>query len=173
MSPTPSSPSLIVTPLAKHHNRNAFSCGIDSLDHYLKETASQDARRGVAAPFVVVSKTDPDNILGYYTLSAYGITPEKLPDDMAKKLPRYDLIPATLLGRFAIDQSHQGQGLGGELLSDALKRAYTQSASIASYAIVVDAINENAIKFYKSHGFIPLQDHPDRLYLPMKTIAKL
>jgi len=173
MPPAPRSPSFIVESLAKHHNRKAFSCGIDSLDRYLKETASQDVRRRIAAPFVLVNKTDPHTILGYYTLSAYGITSSNLPDEMAKKLPRYDLIPATLLGRFAIDLSHRKKGLGGDLLSHALERAYTQSASIASYAVVVDAIDQNAISFYKSHGFLPFQDHPDRLFLPMKTIGDL
>ncbi len=173
MPPAPSSPSFIVESLAKHHNRKAFSCGIEPLDRYLKEAASQDARRGIAAPFVLVNKTNPHTILGYYTLSAYGITSSNLPDEMAKKLPGYDLIPATLLGRFAIDQSHRRQGLGGELLSHALERASTQSEFIASYAVVVDAIDQNAISFYKSHGFLPFQDHPDRLFLPMKTIAAL
>jgi GNAT superfamily N-acetyltransferase len=173
MAPVPRSPSLVFEPLAKHHDRAAFSCGNETLDRYLKERASQDARRRIAAPFVVVSKTDPQIILGYYTLSSFGIVLGDLPANIVKKLPDYPIVPATLLGRLAVDQSHHGQGLGGDLLIDALGRAFAQSSQIASYAVVVDAIDQNAISFYKNYDFLPFPDNPNRLFLPMKTIGDL
>ncbi len=173
MPSVPRSPSLVFEPLAKHHDRNAFSCGDKFLDRYLKKTASQDARRRITAPFVVVSKTDPQTVLGYYTLSSFGIVLGDLPANIAKKLPAYPVVPATLLGRLAVDQSHHGQGLGGILLIDALRRAFAQSSQIAAYAVVVDAIDQKAISFYKNYGFLPFPENPKRLFLPMKTIAAL
>ena len=173
MPPDPRSLSLVIEPLNKDYNRNAFSCGNQSLDRYLQKTASQDARRGFAAPFVAVSETDPKTILGYYTLSSFLIKLGDLPDDIAKKLPAYPNVPATLLGRLAVDQSHHGKGLGGILLVNALHRAATQKSQIGSYAIVVDAIDQNAVNFYKHYGFLQFPETPDRLFLPMKTIATL
>ena len=76
-------------------------------------------------------------------------------------------------GRLSVDHRYQGQGIGEFLLIDALRRAYFQSSQIAAVAVVVDAIDEKAWRFYRHFGFIPLPDRPDRLFLPMKTIAAL
>ena len=85
--------------LKDHHNRSAFASGVESLDKYLKLQASQDARRKVSVTFVLVSKTDPDSIIGYYTLSSTAIEPSGLLAEVRKKLPSYPLIPGTLVGR--------------------------------------------------------------------------
>ena len=163
----------LIEPLGRKHDRSAFSCGDPSLDHYLKEMAGQDARRLVAAPFVAVAANDPRPILGYYTLSAFGVDPGSLPAAVARKLPAYPLMPATLLGRLAVDQRYRGQGIGEFLLLDALHRSYVQSSQIAAIAVIVDAIDDRAARFYRHFNFIPLPDRPDRLFLPMKTIATL
>ena len=163
----------IVEPLGKAQDRQNFSCGYEALDRYLREQASQDARRRVAAPFVLVQESDRKTIIGYYTLSALGIALHDLPDNVIKKLPSYPVVPVTLLGRLAVDQHHRGQGAGEFLLVDALLRAYTQSSQIAAAAVVVDAIDEQAARFYQHFGFTPFPDKPTRLFLPMKTVAEL
>src|SRR5262245_20088290 len=162
-----------IEPLGPHHDRVDFSCGADSLDRYLREQASQDARRSAAAPFALVSATEPNTVVGYYTLSSHSIDLGELPAHVAKKLPRYPLVPATLLGRLAVDRRYKGQGLGERLLMDALGRALTQSAQITAVAVTVDAIDDPAARFYPRFGFIPFPDRPDRLFLMMKTIAAL
>jgi GNAT superfamily N-acetyltransferase len=163
----------LVEPLGRQHDRAAFACGNEVLDRYLKEIASQDARRLVAAPFVLVATTAPKTILGYYTLSAFGIDLGSLPTEVSRKLPAYPIVPATLLGRLAVDQRYGKQGIGEFLLMDALHRAYVQSAQIAAVAVVVDAADAPAARFYRHFDFITLPDRPDRLFLPMKTIAAL
>lgn len=116
----------------------------------------------------------PDtSVLGYYTLSSFGIDIGDLPADIAKKLPRYALIPATLIGRLAVDQRCQGQGIGAFLLVDTLRRALVQSAAIAAAAVVVDAIDAGAAKFHRHFGFIPFPSKEGRLFLPMKTVTGL
>jgi GNAT superfamily N-acetyltransferase len=162
-----------IEPLRTDHDRTNFSCGNASLDRYLSEQAGQDLRRACAAPFVLVPGRDSTSILGYYTLSSYGIDAGELPADLARKLPRYPLIPATLLGRLAVDRRHQGQGIGEFLLMDALHRAWAQSAEVATAAVVVDAIDAGAAKFYQHFGFITFPSMADRLFLPMKTVATL
>jgi GNAT superfamily N-acetyltransferase len=173
MPPASGKSPWFVEPLGNQHDRAAFACGNEVLDHYLKEIASQDARRLVAAPFVAVESDDPKTILGYYTLSAFGIALESLPLEVARKLPAYPIVPATLLGRLAVDQRCRGKGIGEFLLMDALRRAYVQSSQIAAVAVVVDAIDAQAARFYRHFNFIPLPDRPDRLFLPIKTIATL
>ena len=162
-----------VEPLGKIHDRAAFSCGNESLDRYLKNQATQDARRRVAAPFVLVAESEPRTILGYYTLSSFGIDLGDLPEAMVRKLPRYPIVPVTLLGRLALDHRWRGQGIGEFLLMDALRRAFVRSAEIAAAAVVVDAIDDQARSFYRHFGSIPFPDHPSRLFIPMKTIADL
>lgn len=169
----PQAGSGLIQPLAKHHDRAAFSCGNEILDRYLKEMASQDARRHVAAPFVLVEENSPKTILGYYTLSALSVDLGDLPADVARKLPSYPVVPATLLGRLAVDRHHQGHGIGESLLMDALRRVNEQSTQIATVAVIVDAIDQQAMQFYRHFEFLPFPERPTRLFLPMKTIAAL
>ena len=152
------------------HDRASFSCGVQELDQYLHHQAGQDARRKVAAPFVMVDKKG--TILGYYTLSSYGIRLAELPSDIVKKLPKYPLIPATLLGRLDISREHQGEKLGRLLLMDALYRSWKNAAEVASIGVVAEAYDESARAFYLHHEFIPLVEHSKKLFIAMKTIEK-
>jgi len=156
----------------KHHDRAAFSCGKEPLDRYIREQASQDAKRHYAAPFVLVEK-GRKVVLGYYTLASFGINLEDLPESIVKRLPRYPVLPATLLGRLAVDKGHHGKGLGELLLIDALRRSLEQADVIGSAVVVVEAMDKRAWKFYKNFEFFPFQSQKDRLFLPMKTILKL
>jgi GNAT superfamily N-acetyltransferase len=163
---------ITVEPLGRQHDRTAFHCGAEALDRYLKQQARQDADKRVAAPFVAVRLPDTV-VLGYYTLSASVLTLTDLPDELARKLPRYPQLPVTLLGRLAVDQSTKGQGLGEHLLLDALHRSLAHADQIAALAVVVDAKDESASAFYRHYGFIPLQTQPSRLFVPMRSIAQL
>lgn len=161
-----------IEPLSKNHDRVSFSCGSAALDRYLWQQARQDAERCVAAPFVML-EPPALRILGYYTLSAAVLDASELPDNLAKKLPRYPQLPVTLLGRLAVDQSMKGKGVGQFLLIDALRRSLEAAANIAAMAILVDAKDDAAEAFYQHYGFLPLQRQPRRLFLSMKTIAEL
>ena len=101
----------LIEPLGKDHDRSGFSSGNEELDRYLKNQAGQDARRNIAAPFVLVEERGTA-VCGYYTLSAFAIDLTDLPEDIARKLPRYPVVPATLLGRLAVDMRLRGRGLG-------------------------------------------------------------
>ena len=162
----------IIEPLGKAHARAAFSCGVPALDDYLQRRASQDAKRRVAAPFMLV-EAGGVAVCGYYTLSQMAVEIEDLPEDIAKKLPKYPMVPVTLLGRLAVDLRFRGQGLGEYLLMDALRRSWTLSREIAAMAVLVDAKDEAAASFYVSHEFRPLPDRHDRLLLPMAELDRL
>ncbi len=164
----------VFEPLDKNkHNRAAFSCGKEPLDRYIREQANQDLQKKVAA--VMVLTCDGSTIAGYYTLSQYSVDAGALPQKTVKKLglPKYPELPATLLGRLARSSQFRGQKLGELLLMEALRRSLEQSRFIASMAAVVDAKDAEAREFYLGYGFIELSDHPQRLFLPMKTIEAM
>ena len=157
----------------KKHDRAAFSCEQESLERYLKEHATQEIKKRVAAVYILTP--DGKTIAGYYTLSQYAIEAGELPPELVQQLhlPRYDKLPATLLGRLARSKEFKGRGLGELLLMGAMKRALQHSRNIASVAIVVDAIDERARAFYRRYGFIEIPNHPNRLFISMKTVAQL
>lgn len=163
---------LRLEPLSKVHDRASFSCGVESLDTYLKTQASQDVRRKANAVFVLTAPSSPRVVLGYFTLCAYGLAPGVVPDEARRHLPRYPLVSATLLGRLAVHVTHHGQGLGSVLLAEALRKAYDNADVVGSSMVVVDALDEKAAAFYSAHGFLRLPES-SRLVLPMQTVAKL
>lgn len=162
--------SLLTVILSASHKKEGFSCGNILLDTYLYRQAKQDVKRKLAACFVLPEKTV---VKGYYTLSGLSIEQNLLPVEMQKKLPpSYMKLPATLLGRLAVDSKRQGQGIGELLLIDALKRSFLTSAQVASMAVIVDPIDAAANLFYQKYGFLQLADS-DKLFIPMATVAQL
>ena len=161
-----------VFPLEKGHKRDAFDCGNEALNRYLRHQARQDAERHVAAPFVL---QDPDSraVVGFYILSASLVPLEEVPQAMRKKLPRYDYLPVVLLGRLAVDRRVKGQGVGEFLLLDALHRSLQTARQIGAMAVIVDAKDQSAERFYKHFDFLPCQRAPLRLFLPMHQVARL
>lgn len=162
-------PRLRVEALNSRHDRASFASGVEPLDRYFRTQAGQDARKNMAAPFVLIL---PDGMIGgYYTLSSTAVNLAELPDETARRLPRYPLVPATLLGRLAVDRRFQGRGYGRFLLADALLRAVR--SEIASFAVIVDAKDDAARRFYERESFLPLLDQPVKLFRPMADLAKL
>jgi GNAT superfamily N-acetyltransferase len=163
---------LLTEHLTSFYNKKEFSSGNIILDNYLKRQAGQDIKRKLSACFVL---PDPEAnlIKGYYTLSNNIIPSELIPERYAKKLAgSYLSIPATLLGRLAVDHRYREQGIGKLLLIDALKRSFIISKSIGSYAVVVDPLDQEAEGFYTKYGFIKLPDS-GKMFLPMNVINQL
>lgn len=157
---------LRIVPLEAAYDRTDFESGCAPLDSYLRHQVTQDVRRRVTACFVALTREEC--IAGYYTLASASILLSDLPAAIAKKLPRYPSVPAVRMGRLAVHQRFQGQGLGGALLADALERA--ARSEIAAFSLVVDAKDASAAAFYRYHGFIPFPDSPLRRFLPLATV---
>jgi predicted GNAT family N-acyltransferase len=164
-------PRFIIEPLGPRHDRVAFCCGVEILDTYLQKRAGQDFRKRAAVPFVITP--DGKTIAGYYTLSQFAVRLDAVPHEISKELPKYPVVPATLLGRLAVGTAFRGQGLGALLLMDALYRSLQHSKELASAGIVVDAKDPAALAFYKKYGFLELPSVERRLFLPMGTVEHL
>jgi predicted GNAT family N-acyltransferase len=135
-----------IEPLGKH-DRAAFSCGVAALDDWFRLRAGQDEKRNVARVFVAID--DQCGIVGFYSLSSFTLAIGDLPPEHAKRLPRYDVIPAALIGRLARDERVRGEGVGDLLLADAVRRVIGASRSLAVFAVVVEATDEKATAFYR------------------------
>lgn len=165
--PSPTSADLRIAVLNDAHDRNGFTCGVESLDRYLKTQAGQDVRRKANAVFVLSREAEPDRVLGYYTLCAMAVSQGEVPEAARKHVPRYPLVSCTLIGRLAVAKDQQGQRLGSILLADALQRAFESASTVGSSMVIVDALDEAAAGFYAAHGFVRLLDSL-RLVMPMR-----
>ena len=156
----------------KKHAIEEFNCGNEALNRYLTVQAGQDMRKKLSVCFVLNDDYTRD-LIGYYTLSSFAINADAIPNKIKVSAPRnYTKIPATLLGRLAIDLKFQGKGLGEFVLMNALERAHDASLKIASLAVIVDPIDKAAEDFYSQYGFVKCKDG-HQMMLPMKTIATL
>ncbi len=163
---------LVILPLGKSHDRKSFDCGEQSLNRYLHQYASQDIKRRINSVFVASPRETPQQVIGYYGLSACSLDANDLPKEQRRRLPRYP-VPVVLLGRLAVAESHQGKGLGSILLADAQQRIVQASQLMAVYAVVVDALDDRAAEFYQQFGFVPLPGQPSKLFLPISSVATL
>lgn len=161
----------VVEPLGSKHDRAAFSCSVDSLDVYLQKQAGQDLKKHAAVSFVLTP--DGKTIAGYYTLSQYAVQLKNVPEQLAKKLPKYPMVPTTLIGRLAVASGFRGQRHGETLLMDALYRICRHGKELASAGAVVDAIDAAAVAFCEKYDFLKLPKVPNRLFLAMATIDAL
>jgi len=156
----------------KKHAVEKFNCGNEALNRYLTIQAGQDMRKKLSVCFVLNDDYTRD-LIGYYTLSSYSIDADAIPDSLKVNAPRnYSRLPATLLGRLAIDLKFQGKGLGEFVLLNALERALDASIKIASLAVIVDPIDKSAERFYSKYGFVKCKDN-NKMLLSMKTIQQL
>ena len=156
--------------LSARHDRAAFDCGQADLNAWFRQRAGQDQRRNVARVFVAVD--DTLSVAGFYSLSAFTLALTDLPAELAHVLPRYDAIPAALIGRLARDVRVRGQGVGEYLLGDAIGRVLDAARTLAVFAIIVDAKDHQAAAFYREFGFRPFPQRPDRLFLLTSEAAQ-
>lgn len=155
--------------LSAQHKRDAFACGQEALDRYFREQVSQDVRKRATACYVARDLAT-DAIAGYYTLAAAAILLSGMPETLAKKLPRYPDVPVARLGRLAVDERFRGRRLGAAMLWDAVQRALR--SEIAVYGVLVDAKDDDAIAFYRHHGFVMLSAEARQLVLPLAGLDK-
>lgn len=163
MSNTLSAPE----PLNDSHILDAFSCGIPELDSWLQDRALRNLRNDTSRTFVI---SRDQRVVGYFALAAGAVARVDAPKSLGRNSP--DPIPVFLLGRLAIARSEQGSDLGGFLLRDALTRCLSAASSIGAKAVMVNAISDDAIRFYQRYEFRPSPVDPFMLFLPMRFIRE-
>lgn len=157
--------------IKKLHDRSSFSCGKPVLDEYLEHFARQNDENNIGYTYVAV-KQGAKAVIGYFTISFSSVEFEEFPKNLTMRLPRYP-IPCVLIGKLAVDRSVQGRGLGRLLLWEALRMAVEASAEIAAYAVIVDAVDEEARRFYLHNGFAGLPVNKKRLAVSIRSLREV
>jgi GNAT superfamily N-acetyltransferase len=155
-------------PISKKHDREAFDCGDEALNEFLRRYARKSHERGGAKTFLAIGNLDK-TIFGFYSLSPASVHYARTPEIVRRGLARHD-VPGFRLARLAVDRRWQGRGIGGQLLLAAGRRCLLAAAEVGGVVLVIDAKNERAGKWYASYGAVPLLDAPFTLVLPLATI---
>jgi len=154
-------------PLAPQHQIGDFSSGVASLDEWLKRRALANQASGATRTFVVC---DADKIIGYYALASGAVNVAATPGHFRRNMP--DPIPVVVLARLAVDQAHQGRGLGRALLRDGARRVLHAADAIGIRGILVHAISTEAKAFYLGIGFDPSPIEPMTLMISLSDVRK-
>jgi len=155
--------------IRKTHNREAFDCGDEALNEFLRRYARKSHERGGAKTFLAIDDADKKTVLGFYSLSPASVDYARTPEIVRRGLARYD-VPGFRLARLAVDRNWQGKGFGGQLLLAAGRRCLLAAAEVGGVVLVIDAKNERVAAWYASYGAVPLLDAPLSLLLPLATI---
>lgn len=152
-------------PITPEHDVSQFDCGKIPLNDWLRKYALKNEGRASRC-FVVCSSR---SVVGYYCLSAGSVEHGDVPLALKRNMP--PVVPVFVLGRMAVDKGYQGHGLGGGMLKDALRRSAAVAHDIGARAVLVHAIDREAVPFYVQYGFQIFPEGSLTLYLPMPTIA--
>lgn len=161
---------LQVSELNGRHDKASFDCGNAELNNYLRQIAGQHIRKSLARVYVACEETDPGRIVAYYSLSVCELRSEELPEPFRKRFP--NRIPAVRLGRLAVARANQRQGVGELMLIDAMRNVVQVDAVVGAAALLVDAKNEEAKRFYLKYRFLELSDQPLNLFLPIASVKE-
>ena len=156
-------------PITKKHDREAFDCGEEALNEFLRRYARKSHELGGAKTFLAIDDADNKTILGFYSLSPASVEYARTPEIIRRGLGRYD-VPGFRLARLAVDRSHQGQGIGGRLLLAAGRRCLLAAAEVGGVVLVIDAKNERVAAWYAGYSAMPLLNAPLSLMLPLATV---
>lgn len=161
-----SRPRLRLERLDERHDLSDFDSGNDELDGWLARHAVAAQRMDSARTFVV---TRNGRVVGYFSLTMGSVLRADAPAKLVRGLPAYP-VGMVLLARLAVNRLERGKGLGALLLAEALRKAVAAGEAAAARLIVVDAIDDAAVRFYVRFGFVAAPDHPRRLYRRMEDV---
>jgi GNAT superfamily N-acetyltransferase len=160
------------------HDRTAFSCGVDQVDNYFKKTANKLQKAGNVRVSVLLDASDV--LLGFYAVNAHSVDYADLPKKYARTRPAHGSIPAAYISMLGVDQKYQGNGLGGVILIEALKKLAKASEAIGIAVVLLDVPNcgdeevtNRRLALYQDYGFAPLQSLPFRLFMPIPNAQTL
>ncbi|MDX5332367.1 MAG: GNAT family N-acetyltransferase [Caulobacteraceae bacterium] len=159
------------------HDRTAFSCGVEQVDNYFKKTANKLAKAGNVRLYVMTAADG--GLIGFYALNAHAVDYTTLSAAYARTRPRHGQIPAAFISMIGVDERYAGQGFGGDLLVDALRRILAAAEAIGIAVVMLDVLDcgdpkrvEKRLKLYRSYGFEALASQPLRLFMPIGTVRQ-
>ena len=132
---------------------SSFDCGEPSLNEWLRSRALKNEATGASRTFVSVDG-ESGEVAGYYCLSAGSLALDEVPGRVKRNMP--SPIPIILIGRLSVDTRYSGRGLGTSLLQHAVLKGVEASRAVGARAFIVDVLNDDAERFYRTYGFEPM-----------------
>lgn len=179
MTATQGARPVVIEPLdPARHDRAAFSCGIAQVDNFFRRTANKLTKAGNIRTFVMLGPAG--ELIGFYAANAHAIDYAELPERFARSRPAHGSIPAAYISMIGVDSRFQGQGYGGDLLVDCLKRLAGAADALGIAVVMLDVLDcgdpdkvAKRLALYTSYGFEPLASHGLRLFLPIATVRAI
>jgi len=158
-------------PITADHRLEGFACGKQPLDDWLSARALKSEAKS-ARTFVVTSEkgSDTGRVIAYYALATGSVAREEVPKKIRQGLP--NPTPVLVLARLAVDKQHSSQGIGSALLKDAMLRTLEISKSAGVRALIVHAIDDDAVNFYAKYGFQVFPAGTKTMFLPIETLIQ-
>ena len=149
---------------------DAFDCGKEPLNDFLKSRALDNEGKA-SRTYVICAAAGEDAgaVVAYYSLAAGAVARSDVPGQMRRNMP--NPVPVMVLGRMAVDRRHAGKGLGKAMLKQAVQRVIEAANLIGARAMVVHAIDDEAVAFYTPFGFQLFPNTGRTLFLPIQTIV--
>lgn len=158
--------------ITKHHDRRNFDCGDDHLNRFLAQHARQSHDSGAAKTWCAINANDGQSILGFYTITPGQVDFHHVPLVARPSSGGRHAVSGFRLARLAIARSLHGQSLGGHLLANAIARCMRVSAEVGGTALLIDAKDPNAVRWYQRYGAVPLEDRPLSLIISYAEFNK-
>ncbi|KQW31439.1 hypothetical protein ASE36_04085 [Rhizobium sp. Root274] len=162
----------------ERHDRDQFSCGVETVDNYFRKTANKLAKAGNARIYVMTSETG--DVVGFYALNAHSVDFTELPSRFARTRPSHGAIPAAFISMIGVDKRYGGQGYGGDLLADALLRIVQAAERIGIAVVMLDVLDDGdpdlvarRKTLYQRYGFEALPSNPLRLFMSVAVIREM
>ena len=174
-----SAPRGIIEPFdPARHDCAAFSCGVEQVDNFFRKTANKLVK---ADNLRVYAMVDPDaQLIGFYAINAHKVDYTELPSKYARVRPGHGSIPAIYISMIGVDVRFAGNGYGGDLLADCLKRIARIGNELGVSVVMLDVLDdgnselvEKRKRLYAGYGFTPLPTNDMRLFLPLATVKQL
>jgi len=157
-------------PILRKHDRKSFDCGDPAMNDFFERYARQSHESGAAKTFLGIDNADNKSILGFYSLAPGALAYADMPAMVRRGLARHD-VPGFRLAHIATDLRWQGQGVGGQLLGAAARRCLRAAAEVGGVALIIDAKNNRAARWYASYGAVPLSNKPLTFVMSLATFA--
>ena len=159
------------TPITVDHRIDGFDCGKAPLDEWLKAHALENEGKA-SRSYVVVAQAGEHagSVVAYYTLANGSVTRAEVPRKIRQGLP--NPVPIMVLGRLAVDKNHTGSGIGPGLLREAMQRTWQASQIAGIRALLVHAIDDDAVGFYAKYGFQIFPSESRTMFLHIETLQQ-
>jgi GNAT superfamily N-acetyltransferase len=168
--PTGRRPYAAPRPIEADDSIKDFDCGKPPLNDFLKQRAAKN--EGKASRTYVVCSTageDAGSVIAYYTLAAGAVAHDGAPAWAKRNMP--NPVPVIVLGRLAVDAKHHGNGLGKALMREAIQRTLEASRTIGARALIIHAVDDEAVSFYAPFGFQRFPTDSRTMFLPVETLT--